>query len=64
MSDDYYIKVLQKTFLFKLLSLRAENEKLGIKVAGLHELIVSTEVAMEQEDVAWVEKKIAELQNS
>jgi hypothetical protein len=53
---------MQKTTLFELLMLKKENESAGIAVSGrLCELIVKTEATMEAEDVAWVEKKVAQL---
>jgi hypothetical protein len=37
--------------------------KVGKDVDGLDDLIIKTEATMEEEDVAWVEKKIAQLKN-
>jgi hypothetical protein len=42
-----------------LLKLRHDNKGLSIK--GLNEMIIAAEVVMDEEDVAWVEKKIARL---
>jgi hypothetical protein len=56
------MKEIRKAELFDLLVLKRENEESGIKVRGLKNLILKTEAVMDAEDVAWVEKKIAELE--
>ncbi|MCL1819938.1 MAG: hypothetical protein FWG36_04695 [Oscillospiraceae bacterium] len=61
MPTNLEMRVMQKTALFDLLELKRDNEKAGVKVEGLLKLIIRTEATMEAEDVAWVEKKIAEL---
>ena len=33
------------------------------KIIGLNDMIIATEAEMEEEDVAWVEKKIAQLKD-
>ena len=53
------IQVEQKKRLFQLLSLKKNNPDIVIK--GLGELIIATKAEMQQEDVAWVEKMVAEL---
>ena len=52
------MKAIQKSSLFDLLKL-----KKGLKVESkeLDELILKVIVAMEEEDVAWVEKQVAKL---
>ncbi|MDR2531597.1 MAG: hypothetical protein LBC82_02005 [Oscillospiraceae bacterium] len=61
MPSNLETRVMQKTNLFDLLILKKDNEKKGIHVDGLDKLIVKTEAIMEAEDVAYVEKKIAQL---
>ena len=53
------LRVAQKRHLFTLYKLKKQNE--GIKVIGLDNEIIETEAEMEQEDVALVKEKIAEL---
>jgi len=61
MATNTEIKIVQKTALFDLLKLKRDSEKSGIKFEALDELIIKTEAVMEEEDVAYVEKKIAQL---
>ncbi|MCL1819343.1 MAG: hypothetical protein FWG36_01660 [Oscillospiraceae bacterium] len=61
MPSNMEMRVMQKTALFDLLKLKRDNKKAGINLEGLVELIIKTEATMEAEDVAYVEKKIAEL---
>jgi hypothetical protein len=61
MEADIGLRVIQKTALYDLLKLRRDNEKTNNNLMGLNELINKTTAVMEQEDVALVEKKIAEL---
>ncbi|MCL2225971.1 MAG: hypothetical protein FWB96_13470 [Defluviitaleaceae bacterium] len=53
------MQVEQKRLLYKLLKLKKDNAK--VNVIGLNELINQAEAEMDEEDVAWVEKKIAQL---
>ena len=62
MPTNLEMRTSQKDKLFDLLMLKRDNEKAGIKVNGLANLIIKSEAVMEAEDVAWVEKKIAELE--
>ncbi|MCL2637951.1 MAG: hypothetical protein FWD48_06210 [Oscillospiraceae bacterium] len=61
MASNVEIRVIQKTELYDLLALKKQNDKNGIKVGGLNELINKKKATMEAEDVAYVEKMIAEL---
>ena len=61
MASSIEIRAAQKSELFRLLKLKRLNEKAGIKVEGINELITELKVPMEAEDVAYVEKLIAEL---
>jgi len=61
MANAIEIRTTQKTTLFKFLKLEKENKKAGIEVKGLKDLIIEAKTAMEAEDVAYVEKMIAEL---
>ena len=63
MASGVEIRTTQKNALFDLLVLKKEmeNEKDTVGYKGLHKLIIRMEAAMEPEDVAYVEKKIAEL---
>ena len=53
------IRIMQRDKLYDLLTLREHNN--GNNVNRLDELINATEAMMDEEDVAWVEKKIAQL---
>ena len=55
------IRVQQKGTLYELLIIKAINKKAGNKVEGLDNLIRKTIATMEQEDVAWVEKQVAQI---
>ena len=59
MSTNLEIRIVQRDRLFDLLTLRELNR--GSTVNRLEEMIISAEVSMDEEDVAWVEKKIAKL---
>jgi hypothetical protein len=58
MATNVEVQVEQKKRLYQLLTLKKDNEGLNIK--GLNELIKATKAEMQQEDVAWVEKMVAE----
>ena len=49
----------QKMKLYQIKKIKSDNPEVLIK--GLNELINLIEAEMEAEDVAWVEKKLAEL---
>ncbi|MCL1925310.1 MAG: hypothetical protein FWF50_06990 [Defluviitaleaceae bacterium] len=53
------IRVDQKRRLFQALQIQKENE--GNEKAALKKIILSLEAEMNEEDIAYVEKKIAEL---
>ena len=53
------IQVEQQKRLFQLLRLKKINAEIVVK--GLDELIIATKAEMQQEDVAWVEKMVAEI---
>jgi hypothetical protein len=57
MATNNEMRIWQKDMLFKLLLL----EKEAGKTKELTKLIVQTKAVMEAEDVAWVEKKVAEI---
>ena len=61
MAPSIEIRTTQKTALYEILMLKRNNDKAEIKIIGLNELIVKMKVAMEAEDVAYVEKMIEEL---
>jgi len=63
MATGIEIRTAQKTALYDLLTLKAEIEKEnnGVLHKGLAKLINKTKATMEAEDVAYVEKMIAEL---
>jgi len=62
MATNTETKTVQKTALYDLLKLRIDNKKSRIDLEqGIDELINKMEATMDQEDVAYVEKKIAEL---
>ena len=48
-----------KKRLHMLLSIKAANK--GLQIREIDNFIASTKIEMQQEDVAWVEKNIAEL---
>jgi len=58
MATNNEIRVYQKDTLFKLLVLKKEEGE----TKGLNKLIIQTKAVMEAEDVAYVEKMVAELQ--
>lgn len=62
MAANTEIKTVQKTALFDLLKLIYDNQKSRVSLeVGLKELIIKMKAAMDAEDVAYVEKIIAEL---
>lgn len=58
MATNAELKMVQKDKLYDLLKLKYDNADSNIN--GLDDLINKTEAIMEEEDVAWVEKKIAQ----
>ena len=58
MATNAEIRMMLKTSLYDLLKLKKEAEQKNIKLNTLDELITRTKIAMEQEDVVWVEKMI------
>ena len=54
------LKLAQNTSLYGLMRLRNKNEKAGIKVLGLSDLIQQTRAGMSKEDIAWVEQQVAQ----
>jgi len=58
MATNIEVQVEQKRRLYMLLQIKADNK--GITVKGLDRKIKETIAEMQQEDVAWVEKVIAE----
>jgi hypothetical protein len=63
MASSIEIRTTQKAGLFDLLMLRREmlNEDSNANIKHLDRLIIKTQAVMEAEDVAYVEKKIAEI---
>jgi len=59
MASNSEMRVAQKDKLYDLLKIKADNKDIEIK--GLKEAIVKAKSVMEAEDVAYVEKMIAEL---
>ena len=57
MPSNSEIRIEQKRKLFQLMSLK----RMIPESIDLDNLIVSVEAEMEEEDVAWVEKKVAQL---
>ena len=60
MATNAELKVVQNIGLFKLKKIKKDNP--GINIKGLDEAIAETESSMSAEEVAYVEKKVAELQ--
>jgi len=58
MPSNTEVRKTQKELLFDLLMLRRDAK---LTIPRLTEMIARQEAAMEEEDVAWVEKKIAQL---
>ena len=52
-------QIEQKERLFMLLKIKVRNK--GLEINELDDQILATKAGMQQEDVAWVEKTIAEL---
>jgi hypothetical protein len=61
MAANLEVQVEQRKRLFMLMRIKVENSELIIK--ELDNQIIATQAEMQQEDVAWVEKKVAELVN-
>ena len=61
MASNLEIRTGQRDKLYVLLKLRAVNK--NIEVKELNEAINAAEATMDEEDVAWVEKKIAQMYN-
>ena len=57
MPGNMELRATQKRMLYALKKLEQENEQ---EVKGLRELIKASEVEMDAEDVAYVEKKLSE----
>jgi len=49
----------QKRMLYTLKKLERDNKE--VKINGLREAIIAQETEMDQEDIAFVEKKVADL---
>ena len=58
MATNLEVQVEQRRRLYQLLKLKKDNQ--GIMIDGLDEFIKQTRAEMQQEDVAWVEKMVAE----
>ena len=54
------IRTNQKSMLFDILIARRDDHAEGIKSKNLDRLMRKMIAAMEQEDVVWVEKQVAE----
>ena len=61
MATNLELQSAQRAFLYELLKIRAIIKKSGITVKELDESINRAEAIMDEADVAWVEKKIAQL---
>jgi len=63
MATGIEIRTTQKNALFDLLMVKSEveNDKGSASYKALEKLIIKMEAVMEEEDVAYVEKKIAQL---
>jgi hypothetical protein len=59
MATNLEVAVEQKKRLFMLLRIKTENK--GLEIKELDNQILATRAEMQQEDVAWVEKMVAEL---
>jgi len=62
MASNIEIRVMQKSELFDLLKLKRDNQNTGNDLKGLNDLITKKKAIMEAEDVAYVEKMVAELE--
>ncbi|MCL2169286.1 MAG: hypothetical protein FWB74_04595 [Defluviitaleaceae bacterium] len=58
MVTDYKMQTFHRDKLYSLLALRSLNK--GYKIIGLDDMVNAMEAIMQEEDVAWVEKKIRE----
>jgi hypothetical protein len=61
MATNNEMRANQKSELFRLLELKKINEVSGNKIDGIERLILTIKAPMEAEDVAYVEKLIAQL---
>ena len=62
MATNMEILVEQRRQLYCLLLIKKENDKAGIKVLGLERAIISAKTVMNEADVAYVEKMVADTQ--
>jgi len=54
------IQMAQAVHYYQLMTIKARNEKAGIKVLGLQNAINLAKAQMTEPDIAWVEKQVAE----
>ena len=59
MASQLEIQKEQRRQLFMLLKLEKDNK--GVSIKGLDELIIGAKTEMDEKDVAWVEKNVAQL---
>jgi hypothetical protein len=59
MGTNLELQTIRRDKLFMLMEIKAENK--GVEIIGLDKRIRETKAGMTQEDVAWVEKLIEEL---
>jgi len=58
MATNLEMQTWQRDKLYTLLKLKALNK--GYEIIGLNDMIEHVETIMQEEDVAWVEKKISQ----
>ena len=60
MATNMEILVEQRRQLYSLLLIKKENDRASIKVLGLERAIISAKTVMNEADVAYVEKMVAD----
>ena len=62
MATNMEILAEQRRQLYNLLLIKKENDGAGIKVLGLERAIIAAKTVMNETDVAYVEKMVADTQ--
>jgi hypothetical protein len=63
LANNEELRIWQSNYLFTLLHLREQNLRAGQKVVGLQFAISQAKAIMQEPDIAWVEKQVAEAFN-
>ena len=55
------VRYLQNQYLYGLLLIQAKNQKAGIKVKGLTNLLSQVKAGMTDDNISWVEYQVAQV---